>query len=75
MVETSSGALHSGHRLAKPGFPGRSSNSSPQTTQVLIGNAIVSMISQVNSAAKVSWNRSAVGSQNQGSLRENQRSF
>jgi len=31
-----------GQRLAKPGLPGRSSNSSPQTTQVLIGNAIYS---------------------------------
>ena len=35
-----SGVLHSGHRLAKPGLSGFSSNSSPQTVQVLIGNAI-----------------------------------
>jgi hypothetical protein len=33
-------SLHSGQRLANPGFPGFSSNSSPQATQVLIGNAI-----------------------------------
>jgi hypothetical protein len=26
--------------LAKPGLPGFNSNSSPQTTQVLMGNAI-----------------------------------
>src|ERR1035441_1488976 len=36
-----SGSLHSGQRLAKPGLSGLSSNSSPQTTQVLIGNGIV----------------------------------
>jgi TM2 domain-containing membrane protein YozV len=35
-----SGSLHCGQRLAKPGLPGLSSNSSEQTTQVLIGNAI-----------------------------------
>src|SRR5271166_362916 len=35
-----SGSLHEGQRLAKPGLPGRSSNSSEQTTQVLIGKAI-----------------------------------
>ena len=35
-----SSSLHSGQRLAKPGLPGLSSNSSPQTTQVLIGYAI-----------------------------------
>lgn len=35
-----SSSLQSGHRLAKPGFPGLSSNSSPHTTQVLIGYAI-----------------------------------
>ena len=52
MVETSSGSLHSGHRLAKPGFPGRSSNSSPQTTQVLIGNVIDSILTQVISRGK-----------------------
>jgi len=35
-----SGVLHSGQRLAKPGLSGFNSNSSPQTVQVLIGNAI-----------------------------------
>lgn len=35
-----SGSLQEGHRLANPGLPGRNSNSSPQTTQVLIGNAM-----------------------------------
>ncbi len=32
-----SSSLQSGQRLANPGLPGLSSNSSPQTTQVLIG--------------------------------------
>ena len=32
--------LHSGQRLAKPGLSGFNSNSSPQTVQVLMGNAI-----------------------------------
>ena len=68
MVETSSGSLHSGHRLAKPGFPGRSSNSSPQATQVLIGNAILTMISQINSAAKAGWYRSGTELQDQESM-------
>jgi hypothetical protein len=36
----SSGSLHDGQRFAKPGLFGLSSNSSPHTTQVLIGNAI-----------------------------------
>src|SRR5580658_1438696 len=36
----SSGSLHSGQRLAKPGLPGLSSNSSPQATQTLIGKGI-----------------------------------
>jgi len=42
LVESSlnSGALHAGQRLAKPGLSGFSSNSSPHTMQVLIGNAI-----------------------------------
>src|SRR5690242_7260379 len=35
-----SSSLHDGHRLAKPGFPGFNSNSSPQTAQTLIGNVI-----------------------------------
>jgi len=37
---SASGSLHAGQRLAKPGFSGLSSNSSPQTTQVRIGNGI-----------------------------------
>src|SRR5579885_846825 len=36
----SSVSLHSGQRLAKPGLSGFSSNSSPQTTQTLMGNGI-----------------------------------
>jgi hypothetical protein len=32
-----------GHRLANPGLSGFSSNSSPQTTQVLIGKAMATM--------------------------------
>ena len=32
-----SSSLQSGQRLAKPGLPGLSSNSSPHTTQVLMG--------------------------------------
>lgn len=36
-----SSSLHSGQRLAKPGLPGFSSNSSPQTAQTLIGYAIL----------------------------------
>ena len=35
-----SGVLHSGHRFAKPGLSGFSSNSSEQIVQTLIGNAI-----------------------------------
>jgi hypothetical protein len=35
-----SGSLHAGQRLAKPGLPGLSSNSSEQITQIFIGNAI-----------------------------------
>lgn len=35
-----SGSLQDGQRLAKPGLPGFSSNSSEQTTQTLIGKAI-----------------------------------
>jgi len=38
------GVLHSGHRLAKPGLSGFSSNSSEQTVQTLIGNTIQFMI-------------------------------
>lgn len=33
-------SLHEGQRFANPGLPGLNSNSSPQTTHVLIGNAI-----------------------------------
>ena len=36
----SSGSLHAGQRLAKPGLSGLSSNSSEQTAQTRIGNAI-----------------------------------
>jgi hypothetical protein len=36
----SSGSLHEGQRLAKPGLPGFNSNSSEHTTQILMGNAI-----------------------------------
>src|SRR5580698_6010869 len=39
----SSGWLHSGQRLAKPGLPGLSSNSSPQATQTLIGNGMTEL--------------------------------
>jgi len=35
-----SGSLHSGQRLAKPGLSGFSSNSSEQTAQTRVGNAI-----------------------------------
>jgi hypothetical protein len=35
-----SSSLHAGQRLAKPGFPGLSSNSSEQITHTFIGNAI-----------------------------------
>jgi hypothetical protein len=35
-----SGSLHAGQRLAKPGLSGFSSNSSEQTTQVLMGKDI-----------------------------------
>lgn len=37
-----SGSLHAGQRLAKPGLSGFSSNSSEQTAQTRIGNAILS---------------------------------
>jgi len=40
VVSSSSATLQVGQRLAKPGFPGLSSNSSPQTAQILIGNGI-----------------------------------
>lgn len=35
-----SSSLHDGQRLANPGLPGFSSNSSPQATQILIGYGI-----------------------------------
>jgi hypothetical protein len=44
---SASGELHSGQRLANPGLPGRSSNSSPQTTHVLIGKLIPTMLNRV----------------------------
>jgi hypothetical protein len=37
---STSGVLHFGQRLAKPGLSGLSSNSSSHTTQILIGNGI-----------------------------------
>jgi hypothetical protein len=40
---TSSGTLHSGQRLAKPGLSGLSSNSFAQIMQTLIGKAIASL--------------------------------
>ena len=40
MGSAGSGSLHAGQRLAKPGLSGVSSNSSEQTVQILIGNAI-----------------------------------
>jgi hypothetical protein len=36
----SSWTLQSGQQFEKPGFPGFNSNSSPQTLQVLMGNAM-----------------------------------
>src|ERR1700733_111801 len=45
-VSVSSGSLHEGQRLAKPGLPGRSSNSSWQTTQVRIGKGIDKYVSE-----------------------------
>lgn len=43
---SASGSLHSGHRFANPGLPGFNSNSSPQTTQVLIGKLIFIILSE-----------------------------
>lgn len=40
----SSCTLQPGHRLTKPGLPGLSSNSSPQTLHTLMGNAMRKMI-------------------------------
>src|SRR5882672_8812693 len=40
LEEADSSTLQSGQRLAKPGLSGFSSNSSPQTAQALMGNAI-----------------------------------
>jgi hypothetical protein len=57
---SASSSLHEGHRLANPGLPGFSSNSSPQTTQVLIGNGSID-VSILPRTAKVSlfpeWKR------------------
>ena len=36
-----SSSLQAGQRLAKPGLPGFNSNSSPQTAQTLMGNAML----------------------------------
>jgi hypothetical protein len=41
--ESDSGLLHWGQRFAKPGLSGFSSNSSEQTAQTLIGNAMMSL--------------------------------
>ena len=42
------GSLQAGHRLAKPGLSGLSSNSSEQTTQTRTGNAMpISRINEV----------------------------
>ena len=38
-----SSALHSGHRLAKPGLSGLSSNSSEQMAQTLMGKGIAGL--------------------------------
>ena len=48
VVASDSSSLHSGQRLANPGLPGLSSNSSPQTTQVLIGKdgILISILSR-----------------------------
>ena len=60
-----SSSLQEGQRLAKPGLPGLSSNSSPQTTQVLIGCAINKMIPRMVSygAAKAQTTEGHEGSQ------------
>jgi len=42
-ASAASGALQRGQRLAKPGLSGLSSNSSSQTTQVLMGKGIRSV--------------------------------
>ena len=39
-VDSASGSLHWGQRLAKPGLPGFNSNSSLQIAQILIGKAM-----------------------------------
>jgi hypothetical protein len=49
-----SSSLHDGQRFANPGFPGFNSNSSPHTTQILIGNAILCSRSDVATAALAS---------------------
>jgi hypothetical protein len=38
--------LHSGQRLANPGLSGFSSNSSPQTAQILVGYDIVTILAK-----------------------------
>ncbi len=54
-----SGALQAGQRLAKPGLPGLSSNSSEQTTQIRMGNAtqLPALQGIVDSAFSVPNNR------------------
>ena len=44
MGSSESGSLQAGQRFAKPGLPGLSSNSSPQTVQTLMGNGIAIFI-------------------------------
>jgi hypothetical protein len=45
-----SGSLQSGQRFAKPGLSGFSSNSSPQTAQTRMGNAMATTILQFATA-------------------------
>lgn len=52
-----SGSLHAGQRLAKPGLPGRNSNSSEQITQTFIGNAIGSPFRVISANDKRSRRR------------------
>jgi len=43
--------LHSGQRLANPGLSGFSSNSSPQTVQILVGYDIVNILAELMSGS------------------------
>jgi hypothetical protein len=53
-------SLHDGQRLANPGFPGFSSNSSPQTTHVLIGKVGILAYILSRSQAACSRNETAL---------------